>query len=189
MLRAICCFVAIVLFAPPSRADEIVSGTETVVRLRVPAAAVAKPALKYQLLPDLAELNPGNPVQNYMKCFMEQQKFFYDKAAFERREKLLSMPLKELQGQDLHEYGGLPLVQADWAARLDCPDWQVLLKLKTDGVGLLVPELQEIRSLANPLKIRFRSEVASGRFEQAVRTRQDHVCHRTAPGRAPNLHR
>ena len=115
-------------------------------------------------------MNPGNPVQNYLKCFMEQQKFFFDKAAFERREKLLAMPLKELPAQDVLDSGGLPLAQADWAARLDNPDWQVLLKVKTEGVGLLIPDVQEVRALANPLKLRFRAEVACGRFDQAIRT-------------------
>jgi hypothetical protein len=116
------------------------------------------------------ELNPGNPIQNYLKCFMEQQRFFFDKEAFERREKLLSMPLKELPAQELQDYGSIALKQADWAARLDNPDWQILLKLKTDGVGLVLPDLQEIRSLASALKVRFRAEVALGRFDQALRT-------------------
>ena len=170
MPRTFCWLVAIVVIALPCRADEIISGSETLIRLRVSPAPAPKPALKYQLLPELAEMNPGNPVQGYMKCFMEQQKFFFDKAAFDRREKLLAMPLKELQGQDMLEYGGFPLTQADWAARLDTPDWQVLLKIKSDSFALLVPELQEIRLLANPLKVRFRSEVASGRFDRAMHT-------------------
>ena len=51
-------------------------------------------------------MNPGNPIQNYLKCFMEQQKFFFDKEAFQRREKLLAMPLKELPAQELKDYGG-----------------------------------------------------------------------------------
>jgi hypothetical protein len=101
---------------------------------------------------------------------MEQHKFFFDKEAFQRREKLLAMPLKELPAQELQDYGGYALSQADWAARLDKPDWQILLKLKTDGVGLLLPDLQEMRQLANALKVRFRAEVALGRFDDALRT-------------------
>src|SRR5262249_54487646 len=119
---------------------------------------------------EVMELNPGNPIQNYLKCFMEQQRFFFDKEAFERREKLLSMPLKELPAQELQDYGSIALKQADWAARLDNPDWQILLKLKSDGVGLVLPDLQELRSLASALKVRFRAEVALGRFDQALRT-------------------
>ena len=115
-------------------------------------------------------MNPGNPIQGYMKCFMEQQKFFFDKEAFERREKLLAMPLKELPAQELRDYGGFALSQADWAARLDTPDWQILLKLKADGIGLLLPDVQELRPLAGALKVRFRAEVALGRFDDAIRT-------------------
>src|SRR5262245_19137415 len=101
---------------------------------------------------------------------MEAQKFFYDKEAFQRREKLLAMPLKELPAQELQDYGGNHLKQADYAARLDNPDWQILLKLKADGINALVPDLQAMRQLANALKVRFRAEVALGRFDDALRT-------------------
>jgi hypothetical protein len=170
VLRNLFCCASLAVFAVTCRADDPRSGSETLIRLRVSPARAAQPALRYQLLPELAEMNPGNPVQNYMKCFMEQQKFFFDKASFERREKLLVMPLQELPAQDVLASGDLPLSQADWAARLDAPDWQVLLKAKTDGVALLIPDVSELRSLVRPLKLRFRAEVASGRFDQAVRT-------------------
>ena len=115
-------------------------------------------------------MNPGNPIQNYLKCFMEQQKFFFDSGAVQRREQLLVMPLKDLPGQELLDYGGFALSQADWAARLDAIDWQILLKLKTDGVGVLLPDVQQFQPLANALKVRFRAEVALGRFDAALRT-------------------
>src|SRR5262245_20765916 len=101
---------------------------------------------------------------------MEAQKFFYDKEAFQRREKLLAMPLKELPAQELQDYGGNHLKQADYAARLDHPDWQILQKLKAEGINLLGPDLQAMRQLANALKIRFRAEVALGRFDAALPT-------------------
>jgi hypothetical protein len=168
--RILVCLAALHVVAVPCRADQTSPGSETLIRLTVSPAPAAKPALRYLLLPELLEMNPGNPIQNYMKCFMEQHKFFFDKEAFERREKLLTMPLKELPAQELKEYGGYALKQADWAARLDTPDWQILLKLKTDGVGLLLPDLQQMRPLANALKVRFRAEVALGRFDDALRT-------------------
>ena len=161
------CFL---LFGLPCRADDATPATETLIRLTVAAAPAPKPALRYQLLPELKEMNPGNPIQNYFKCFMEQQKFFFDKEAFQRREKLLAMPLKELPAQELADYGGFALKQADWAARLDNPDWQILLKVKTDGVALLLPDVQQMQPLANALKVRFRAEVALGRFDDAIRT-------------------
>ena len=115
-------------------------------------------------------MTPGNPIQNYMKCFMEQQRFFFDKEAFERREKLLNMPLRELPVQELSDYGSFALSQADSAARFDTPDWQILLRMKTEGVSLMIPDVQQLRPLANALKLRFRAEVALGRFDAALRT-------------------
>jgi len=140
------------------------------IRLNVMPMPAPKPALRYRLLPELKEMNPGNPIQNYMKCMMEQKRFFFDEESFQHREKLLTMPLKELPSQELKEYGRFALKQADWAARLDNPDWQVLLKLRTDGFELLLPEVQQIRSLARALQVRYRAEIAQCRFDDAIRT-------------------
>jgi hypothetical protein len=152
------------------RADPPAAATETVIRLTVQPMPAPKPALRYVLLPELKEQNPGNPIHNYLKCFMEQQQFFFNKESVERRSQLLAMPLKELPAQELQDYGGSALRQADWAARLDKPDWQILLKLKAEGVYLLLPDVQQLRMLANALKVRFRAEVALGHFDDALRT-------------------
>jgi hypothetical protein len=164
------CCTTLVVCVVPARAELTVTSTETVIRLTVQPALAPKPALRYLLLPDLKEMNPGNPVQNYLKCFMEQQKFFFDRETSERREKLAVMPLKELPAKELQDYGGNALRQADWAARLDKPDWQILLKLKADGVNTLLPDVQQLRMLARALQVRFRIEVALGRFDDALRT-------------------
>jgi hypothetical protein len=140
------------------------------IRLDLHAAPAPKPALRYRLLPELKEKNPGNPIQNYMKCMMAQKKFFFDEQAVQNREKVLTMPLEELPAQKLLEDGRYTLSQVDEAARLDTPDWQVLLKLKADGIELLLPEVQQIRSLARALQVRFRAEIAQCRFDDAIRT-------------------
>jgi hypothetical protein len=129
-----------------------------------------KPALKYQLLPEVRELNPGNPAQNYLKCFAEQRYFFYSKEAASERARFQLMPLAELPLDKLRGYGGSALRQADWAARLDTPDWQIVQRLHADGQNLLLPELGPLRILAAALQIRFRGEVAGKRFDDAVRT-------------------
>jgi hypothetical protein len=164
------CFATIVALVIPCVAEQTSKTSEMLIRLNLRPAPAPKPALRYRLLPELKEMNPGNPIQNYMKCMMEQKRFFFDEEAFQNREKLLTMPLKELPAQDLKEYGRFALSQADWAARLDNPDWQVLLKLKADGIELLLPEVQQIRSLARALEVRFRVEIAQCRFDDAIRT-------------------
>jgi hypothetical protein len=153
-------------YDPPARPGP----TETVVQLAVQPMAAPRPALKYQLLPELREMNPGNPIQAYLKCFMEQNNFYFNKESEEKREKYQTMPLAELPVKELQGYGSASLRQADWAARLDAPDWQILLQAKRDGVYLLLPDVQQLRRLASALKVRFRVEIAEKRFADAVRT-------------------
>jgi hypothetical protein len=170
MPRKILCFTALAAFCLPVRADQKVTETETIIRLRVQPMAAPQPALRYLLLPELKEMNPGNPIQGYLRCFAEQQNFFFSKEACERREQLETMPLKELPAQELQDYGKLALRQADCAARLDTPDWQALLKLKTESIGLPLADVQQVRTLIYALKVRFRAEVALHRFDDALRT-------------------
>src|SRR5439155_18376713 len=117
--RSFLCFAALAAFALPCRGDQTAPPAETLIRLAVPPMASPKPALRYLLLPELKELNPGNPVHGYLLCFAEQQNFFFNKEICERRDKLQSLPLKELPAQELQDYGKFALRQADWAARLD----------------------------------------------------------------------
>ncbi len=174
MLRALSVCALLLTLPLAGKAADPPAPTETVVRLTVKPTAAPKPVLKYQLLPELQEMNPGNPIQAYLKCFMEQNNFYYNKEAVENREKWQTMPLKDLPLKDLHAFGygrdSLTLKQADFAARLDTLDWQILLPLKRDGIYLLLPEVQQMRRLAVALKVRFRLEVAEGRFDDAIAT-------------------
>jgi hypothetical protein len=162
----ICVLLAVVLAAFPlgSRA------AEPVVHLNVQPMPAPKPALKYQLLPEVRELNPGNPAQGYLRCFAEQRNFFYGKEATAERARYRSMPLAELPSEKLRHYGGQALQHADWSARLDTPDWQILQHIQTEGMDLALPALEPLRILAVALQVRFRAEVAGRHFDDAVRT-------------------
>lgn len=143
-----------------------------VVRLKIRPMPAPKPVLQYLLLPEVGEMNPGNPAQWYFRCFAERRTFFFSKQSVEERTRYLSMPLAELERATVmqRQYGGAALTEADWAARLDALDWQVLERVQTDGLALRQPELQPLRTLATALKVRFRIEVAGRRFDDAVRT-------------------
>lgn len=169
MPRTLLCFVLLAACALTAPADQAFTSTETVIRLTVQAMPAPKPALRYQLLPEIKERNPGNPVQGYLRCFPEHQSFFLDREVCQPGGKLQLAPLREPPAQEV-EFGAAALREADRAARLDKPDWQILLQLKTEGVGLLLPDLQPMRNLANGLKGRFRSELALHRFDDAIRT-------------------
>ncbi|MFO0844427.1 MAG: hypothetical protein U0797_18860 [Gemmataceae bacterium] len=163
--------------------------TETVIRLEVTPMAAPRPALKYQLLPEVREMQPGQAVQNYLKCFMEQNFFFFHKDAEDRRERYLVMPLADLPVKEIRkEYGGnVGLKQADYAARLDTVDWQILPVIRRDGMNTLLPEVQQMRRLAAALKVRFRAEVAERRFDDAIRTAKTVFALGRAHGEHPTL--
>src|SRR5262245_18818035 len=148
MLRVLLTAVALLLLPPGSRAGE------TTIRLNVRPTPAPKPALKYQLLPEVRELNPGNSVQWYVRCFAEQRNFFYGKAATSERARYLTMPIAELPADKLRTYGGSALTQADWAARLDTTDWEVLSRVQNEGMDLMLPELGSLRILATALQVR-----------------------------------
>jgi hypothetical protein len=143
---------------------------ETAVQLIVQPMPVPKPALKYQLLPELRELNPGNAAQNYLKCFMEQRRFFYGRQATIDRERYQRLPLAELPVNELRDYGGAALHQADWAARLDTVDWLDLQHVQQGGLEQLPAEAGPLQVLAAALQVRLRAEVAQRRFDDAIRT-------------------
>jgi hypothetical protein len=146
------------------------SAGESVVRLHVAPMAAPKPALKYLLLPEVRELNLGNPVQWYVRCFAEQRNFFFSKEGVAERERLVMMPLSELPADKYGKYGGHALTQADWGARLDTPDWQILERVQNDGMDLMLPEQGPLRILGTALRVRFRLEIAGKRFDDAVGT-------------------
>lgn len=139
------------------------------VMLDVQPAAAPVPALKFQLLPELSESNPGNAVPAYLKSFAEQQNFFFKKESAEERERLINCPLTDLK-PELKGYGGSALRQADHAARLEYADWNMLPQLRKEGYWLLLPEVQQLRTLAQCLVVRCRAEVADKDFPAAVRT-------------------
>jgi hypothetical protein len=164
MTRSLIAAVAIATIAHASRAQE------TVTQLKVEPMPAATPALKYQLLPELGELSPGNAAQYYLKCFMEQRPFFYGSQAVADRARYLAMPLQELPLEELKEYGGNALRYADWAARLDAIDWQALPRIQNGGIDVVPGELGPLQVLAAALEVRFRAEVAGRRFDDAIRT-------------------
>lgn len=172
MPRILVCIGAVAVMSLPCRADETSPGPETLIRLSVAPAAAPTPALRYRLVPGLQEMEPGNPIQGYFRAIMAHQKFFLEEEASGRGEKLLTMPLKALAAEEVRDYGRHVLAETDRAARLERADWQILSGLKTDGFGLLLPDVQQIRALARALSVRFRAEVAEGRFDDGTRTAQ-----------------
>jgi hypothetical protein len=139
---------------------------EPAVRLTVQPMAAPKPALKYRLLPEVRELSPGNPYQGYMKCFMEQRNFYFSKGAVAERARILSMPLDQL-AKDYNDYPG-NLRYADYAARLDTLDWQLTMRIQSEGLEFQAGELPALRALVTALQTRLRVQAANKKFPEAI---------------------
>ena len=178
MIRLVLLAVTLAAFPPDS------SRGEETVHLTVRPMSAPKPALKFQLLPEVRELNPGNAAQNYLKCFMEQRYFFFTKESAADRARYQTMPLAELPTETLSNYGGGALRQADWAARLDSLDWQTSDRIQTGGMEVLPAELGPLQLLAAALHVRFRGEVAAQSLRRRDPDRQDDARAGPSPGRA-----
>jgi hypothetical protein len=163
-------FLTLPALVPTLRADEPPPPTETLVKLELSPRAAPRPSLKYQLLPRLGELQPGNTVHGFLKCFAEQNNFFFAKEATAEREKLREMPLSEMRKHKYLPYGGNALNRANDAARLERTDWQILPEMRRDGFSTLLPEVQQLRLLADCLRIRLRQQIAHGRYDEAITT-------------------
>src|SRR5947209_14908157 len=105
-----------------------------------------------------------------IRCFMERHNFFFGKQSTDDRARYASLPLGKLPLQELKDYGASALREADWGARLDTPDWQVLQRVQESGFDLVLPELRPLTVLGTALQVRFRGEIAERRFDDAVRT-------------------
>jgi hypothetical protein len=151
---------------------------KVVIPLSLTPAVPPKPVSKFYLTPEYRDLIPGEQLSGFLKCFMEQDAFF-NKENTEKRYKWLQLPLAELP-KDVREQAGIKdgiaynppyarlMVYMDQAARYTRLDWNEWFNLRHDGVYMLLPEAQKLRSLAPVLQLRMRGEVKNGEFDRAA---------------------
>lgn len=174
-MRAPCCAALVLALAPLAGAQPQPEPKDgrLVFPLSAEGRAPPRPALKYALLPEVRDLNPGNQIAAFYKCFMEQHNLYHNRAVLDERAKWLAAPLADLKGEKaLANYGGASVRQAHFAARLDTVDWGLTAQLKIEGAFLLLPDVQQLRELAQVLRLKLRGEIARGEFDAALRTAQ-----------------
>jgi hypothetical protein len=139
--------------------------------------AVPLRALQYPLLPELAEQTSGNAATLYRKAHValvgaagsqEERNEIQ-----ERLSKFLELPLKDFPAEEvrgiLKPYAEA-FKEAEAGARCETCDWEQTERLRKDGIGATLPELQDAREMALFLAVRARLELADGKPNQAVRT-------------------
>ncbi len=138
-------------------------------RLTLQPMAAPSPALKYHLLPTLAEQTPGNAVFEYYRACSAEWLSHRSPEMSKKIVAWLELPPGQLPRKEvdwvLHYR---PLQAVDHGARREYVDWQMTGRLRQEGAGFLMPEIQEMRDFSNLLKLRSGLEIADGRYDQAV---------------------
>ncbi|HZU36486.1 MAG TPA: hypothetical protein VFA18_11285 [Gemmataceae bacterium] len=131
------------------------------------------PALKYPLLPDVTDLHPGNAALYYHRAMLIRAELHSSQAEQQKLVNWLETPVNELPREEMHtalrRYRNL-LHEVDLGARSADMDWGLLFR--PEGVDLLLPEVQAMRSLITIVALQARLEIAEGRFADAVHALQ-----------------
>ncbi|HEV3003233.1 MAG TPA: hypothetical protein VGX78_02185 [Pirellulales bacterium] len=140
------------------------------VRLNVRPAAAPRPALRYQLLPNVRERRPGNAAVHYNKLGLN-----YPGADGETKDfnqEWLEVPLAELPRDQVRAFldsHRAALDDIELASRREQCDWELPIR-ERDYITLLLPEAQRVRSYARLLQLQARLQIAEGQCDEALRT-------------------
>jgi hypothetical protein len=147
-----------------------------VTKLTVTPAAAPMPALKYELLPELRETTPGNAVTLYYRAFAPEwwHNVAGNKVLLEKVNDALDKPAADVKAMSELRFirDWMMLKEADRAARRAYCDWEMTPRIREEGIGLLLPDVQSLREIARYLKIRTKLELADGQYDKAARSLQ-----------------
>jgi hypothetical protein len=129
------------------------------------------PALHYRLFPLASERKDGNAVPIYLRLGLERN----DATKHLLREntsKWNEMPLDKLPLDEIQKYVDhwqYNLREMELGARRKQADWNYALD-NVRPIGILLPDVQEMRMWIALLMTKARLEIAQGQYEKAVRT-------------------
>ncbi len=163
----LCMLLTIASVAKP---DDIQSG-EQIIELSLSPAAAPVPALKYQLLPALPELQPQDAELVYARMFaMGLGPSPTDDTDRQLLEKYLSLPLHEFSVQEARALLERNVFREGWLAdaarRRDC-SWALPLEVRP-FFAILLPELHPLRQQAWFLALKARIQIAEGNVAGAI---------------------
>lgn len=166
--------------AAPAPAQSPPAPPPTVITLW-PAAA-PRPALKYRLVPESRTLVPGNAAIFYHRAIQmvldtrarsadapKKEPGMPSESIDERISRWGTVPLDEFPRDEARK--GLEpfqrvLNEIELGAIRSTCDWE--FDLRKEGISLLLPEIQEMRSLARLVKVRARLEIVDGKTDEAM---------------------
>lgn len=159
------------------------------IRLTIHPATAPVPALKYRLLPEVRDLSPGNAALLYQRAHSpEWMTYRQQKDHYEKMDEWLKKPLKDLlQDKTVYHPSRGILGELDLAARREYCDWEMSPRVRKDGIGLLLPDVQSFREFAALLSLQARLQMAEGKYADALRTLETSMAMGRHVGDAPIL--
>src|SRR3954462_2755568 len=155
---------ALLLIAIPAAAQQPEIPTS---KLTVTPAAAPVPALQYRLLPEVRDPTLGNAVLLYYRAFSpEWSHRIRDNKDLQKtvEDALDKSPADVKALSDLHFIRDWNLLkEVDRATRRSYCDWELIPRVREEGISLLLPDVQGTREFARYLKLRAKLELADRR--------------------------
>jgi hypothetical protein len=168
MYRRLASLALVMLVSPPAPAQ----GTEKPIQLTIHPTAAPTPALRYQLFPQVGDLSPGNRALLYYRSFSPEWEDWRRRPGLQV-DHALHTPLAELPRKDLDWIlHAKQFQEVDLAARREYVDWDLITRMRSEGIHLLLPDMQSFRMTANMLALRARLQIADHHYEKALYTLQ-----------------
>jgi hypothetical protein len=164
-----CALFILTIAGPLAYAEE----PEKITRLVLPPAGEPAPALKYLLFPDVPQQVPGNAVVHYYRAFSPEWSNWQHQSKTSLQ---LYDALQEAPSALKKELGWVTTTgiarELELGARSAYCDWQLTERVRSEGMDLLLPDMQGFRQLAVLLAVRARFEMARARFDNAMTSLQ-----------------
>lgn len=128
--------------------------------------------LKYRLLPTLKDQKPGNAAYNYQRAHSPEYFSALQRSPdFSKIGDWLELPDAEFAKLDLtaFRHQGI-LKELQFAARLESCDWQLVHRLRTDGIMLMLPDHSSFRQFSQILAMDARRAILDNKFAEADRS-------------------
>lgn len=173
MSRILTCLTVLLAAVAPLAAQVRRQGEP--IPLTLHPAALPEPSLKYRLLPDRAELVPGNAATIYYRseAMFVENRYLLDDIQEDHWDRWFITPIKDLPQSEVEAKLGPArnfLHEIEVATHYRRCDWEV--DSRSEGVGLFTPDLRGFRRAALLLGVRARHDMARGHFPEALQSLQ-----------------
>jgi hypothetical protein len=140
------------------------------IKLTIHPAALPAPLFKYPLLPSILEQQPGNGALLYYRTFSPEWMGWMRKPGIhDKLSDALQAPLGRLPREELGWIVDAKQFQElDLGARREYCDWGFTTRVRSEGIGMLLPDIQSFRTFAQVVALRARFHLAERNFDKAA---------------------